>query len=430
MKHVIQLAGILLLLAAGCRSTDSIEQLQPGHGKPGCNAVTILAPLSNDLTRTTLDQVGDTYSIYWKIDDEIGVFSFLTDNAQFILNSIGDQGEVAFQGTITGDPAYAYYPYSGEAGDDPESISMNLPATQQQTGNDNPNMAYDLKAGQRNGGSAASGYTFTFQQKLTLLRFTLTPDASLDGDQLLSIKLTAPEGSKLAGDYTLDITSSGNDPVFLEQNSSNEVTVSFVGSTVSLEEDTPVVGYVFINPDIAQDDQLVITVNTDKHVVTTLSATAGENFVRGAIYEIGLNIAALATADKIDVSPKNSWATTVSAPGYYTISGAVATVVHQYEPFKDQYAWSTTVDSCSFRIQSMKKGMLTKMTVPENDAEVNDNVNLTLYTIYGNNGIVGTVYNNCLLVRKHRVSDSMVAWWLESSDGNNGFVIWKEDVEE
>ncbi len=420
MKHVIQLAGILLLLAAGCRSTDSIEQLQPGHGKPGCNAVTILAPLSNDLTRTTLGQVGDTYNIYWALEDEIGVFSSGSNNEQFVLNSI-DQDQVAFQGTLAGEPTCAYYPYAAGAGNNPAALTMNLPAIQVQTGSD-PNMAYDLKTGQKSGGDAQEGYTFTFAQKLTLLRFTLTPNAALNGDHLNSITISAPSGRRLAGGYTLDITSAGAAPAFAEEGASNQVTVSFAG-TPQLSSGNAVEGYVFINPDIASGDALVITVDTDAHTVTTLSATAGEAFVCGAIYEIGLNIATLLSQDKIEITPKNTWANNVSAPGYYTLSGTTATPVHRYEPFKDQYAWSTTVDSCSFRIQSMKKGMLTKMTVPSDDAEVGNQVDLALSTIHGNSGLVEEMYEDCLLVRDS-VAEGYHAWWLQSQDCSKGFVIW------
>ncbi|MBR4660186.1 MAG: fimbrillin family protein [Bacteroidales bacterium] len=418
MSRTFLLTGILLLLAAGCRSTESIEQLQSGR-RSGCNAVTILAPLSNDLTRTTLRQDGDTYNIYWALNDTIGVFSSGSNNAQFVLSEIGDVA--AFRGLLAGEPTCAYYPYAAGSGNDPTALSMNLPALQEQTG-EGPNMAYDLKSGQRLGGSAQAGYTFTFAQKLTLLRFTLTPNAALSGDLLYSITISAPSGRRLAGDYTLDITSAEAVPAFAEEGASNQVTVSFAAKP-QLSSGIPVVGYVFINPDIAKGDSLLITIDTDCHTVTTLSATAGDAFVRGAIYEIGLNIATLLSQDKIEINLKDSWANNVSAPGYYTISGTAATPVHQYEPFKDQYAWSTTVNSCSFRIQSMKKGMLTKMTVPSDDAEVGDQVDLALSTIHGNSGLVEETYEDCLLVRDS-VAEGYRAWWLQSQDRSKGFVIW------
>lgn len=417
MSRTFLLTGILLLLAAGCRSTESIEQLQSGR-RSGCNDVTILAPLSNDLTRTTLRQDGDTYNIYWTLNDSIGVFSSGINNAKFVLSSIDDVA--AFRGTLAGEPTSAYYPYAANAGNDTTALTMNLPAIQEQTG-EGPNMAYDLKTGQKSGGDAQEGYTFKFAQKLTLLRFTLTPNAALYGDSLSSITISAPSGRCLAGDYTLDITSAGAAPTF-GQGASNQVTVSFPNQPV-LSSVTPFVGYVFINPDIAKGDSLLITIDTDCHTVKTLSATAGEAFDRGAIYEIGLNIATLSLQNKIEINLKDSWANNVSAPGYYTLSGTTATPVHQYEPFKDQYAWSTTVDSCSFRIQSMKKGMLTKMTVPSDDAEVGDQVDLALSTIHGNSGLVEETFENCRLVRDS-VAEGYLAWWLQSKDRSKGFVIW------
>lgn len=423
MKHVIQLAGILLLLAAGCRSTDSIEQLQSGR-RYDCDVVTILAPSNNAMTRTTLQIDDGVYNIYWKKDDKMGVFSNRSNNAKFTLTEeVG--GNVAFKGFLSGEPTCAYYPYSSSAGNNPKSISMNLPDEQTQTDNNKPNMSYDLKSGQLDAGNTGSGYTFTFQQKLTLLRFTIKPDARLANDKLQSITLSAPSSRKLTGVYTIDITDENAVPSF-GNNASNSVTVTFVPpiNLSSDTEDTDVVGYAFINPDIAQDDQLVITVNTDKHVVTTRSATAGEDFVRGAIYEIGLNIAVLAAAKQIDVSPKDSWATTVSEPGYYTISGDVATVVHQYESGKDQYGWSTSDSDYSFRIQSMVKGRLSKMTISTPVIDVlGGTTTITLYRIHDDAGVVENTYKECTLLRKETEADKTTLW-LQSQDGTEGFVIW------
>lgn len=89
MKHVIQLAGILLLLAAGCRSTDSIEQMQSGR-RSDCDVVTILASSNNELTRTTLskDETSGEYNIFWAIGDEIGVFPSHSKNAVFMPATI------------------------------------------------------------------------------------------------------------------------------------------------------------------------------------------------------------------------------------------------------------------------------------------------------------------------------------------------------
>lgn len=423
MKHVIQLAGILLLLAAGCRSTDSIEQLQSDR-RSDCDVVTILAPSNNTMTRTTLGKNNETkeYYIYWAPGDKIGVFSNYTNNADFTLSSIGDN-QVAFQGTLAGAPTCAYYPYAAGAGDDPEAISLTLPAIQEQTGSD-PNMVYDLKAGQRNGGSAASGYTFTFQQKLTLLRFTLTPDASLDGDQLLNIKLTAPEGRKLAGDFTLDITSADAEPVFSDETSSNEVTVIFdEESHINLAANTPVVGYVFINPDIKQGDNLVITVNTNRHIVTTTSATAGEAFQRGALYDISIDINKLGRDVKVEIAQKVLWAD-ATTPGYYSISGERATSIHLYEACKDQYTYSTSGGNYSFTIQSMKKGKLSRLTVIKDEIKngsTSTNLSATLYTIHGSEGAVAEPGTWTIVEKEGN------KYWLKNSDHTKGFILLVEE---
>lgn len=423
MKRLI-FPAVLLLLASGCRSTDSIEQLQSGR-RSDCDAVTILAPLSNDLTRTTLGQSGDDYVIYWKEADEIGVFSEYTKNSEFTLEKEIGGSTVAFKGLLSGAPTCAYYPYSESAGSNPEAIILTLPATQEQTGSGNPNMAYDLKSGQSTGGNAQSGYTFTFQQKLTLLQFILIPDATLAGDQLQSITLSAPEGKKLAGNYTLNITDDEAVPTF-GQGASNQVTVKFNDKPVlnSTNASTnAVVGYVFINPDIKENDALTITIDTDKHVVVTKTAKASSDFELGVIYEIGLDIDDLASKEKIDILTKESWEN-VTAPGYYTLDNGVATAIHQYEACKDQYTYSTSGDNYSFTIQSMKKGKLSRLTVNKNEINsgaTSTSLNATLYTIHGSEGAVS---ENGTWTIVENVGNK---YWLENSDHTKGFILLVEE---
>ena len=71
----------------------------------------------------------------------------------------------------------------------------------------------------------------------------------------------------------------------------------------------------------------------------------------------------------------------------------------------------------------MKKGMLTKMTVLSDDAEVGDQVDLALSTIHGNSGLVEETFEDCRLVRDS-VAEGYLAWWLQSKDRSKGFVIW------
>ena len=416
MKRLI-FPAVLLLLASGCRSTDSIEQLQSGR-RSDCDAVTILAPSNNVLTRTTLnkDDESGVYDIYWALKDEIGVYSDWTDNAQFTLNSIG-QDEVAFQGTIAGAPEFAYYPYSENAGENPKAITLNLPDKQTQTGDNNPNMAYDLKSGQKKSGSAQDGYTFEFQQKLTILMFTITPSSELVGQTLQRISLKAPIGQKLAGDYTLDIT--GNKaPVFWD-NYSNEVILSFVDMP-AFKANESVTGYMFINPDIKANDGLVITVATDKKLISTKNAKAGnDGFNSGLIYDIQMNLSNL---DDTQITIGDAWYYQYSECGLYSIDVGIATSVHKYEANKDQYSYSTNGNDYSYSVQSMMKGKLSRFTAPKEAIKYGTACfSGTLYTIHDADGAVSTpgIWKE---VRKDNNK-----YWLENSEWSKGFILTVEE---
>lgn len=415
----------LALLAAGCQNRNPLDQEKPLPGKT--ETVTILAPSSQAMTRTTLREEMGTYNVYWLLNDKLGVFSATTNNAEFTLNEKGG-GTVAFQGAVAGAPLYAYYPYSSTAGEDPEAVALNLPAAQEQaaaTGSPatrQPNMAYDVKVGIQEGAVTANGYPFSFTQKLTLVHFIITPDATLDGEALQSVSLQVA-GKKLAGDYTLDITSDGNAPVF-GGGASDIVTLSFA-DTPALTAGTPVDGWMFINPDIAADETLTIRIVTDNYRVTTLSATASAAFVRGALYEVAMDIDALLGASKVSLTLIRTWDELASAPGLYTLTPSSVTPVHGYARFEDQYGYKTSGGNYSFTVQGLRSGKLTRLTAASTDLDTDAAFAATLYTIHGTEGAVSTA-GSWQVVRRASgaVMDTL---WVEKSDHTQGFIILKED---
>lgn len=412
MKRVL-IASALILLVAGCRNSNTVDQLQLRPGAEG-DSVTILAPLSTGLTRTTLQNDAGTYNVYWTLSDSIGVFSTASTNTKFTLNETG-VSTVAFQGTISGTPTCAYYPYSATAGGDPEAVSLNLPETQIQTGC-NPDMENDVKVGIRNGGDRASGYTFSFTQKLTLLHFIITPDATLDGDALQSVSLLV-SGKKLAGDYTLDITTAGNTPVF-GVGASDIVTLTFAG-TPTLTAGSPVEGWMFINPDIPASSPLTITVTTDKHIAVTTSATAGEAFDRGALYEIDMDIDALYGVSKVEITLNGGWYTQTDGLGLYTLSVADYSEAHVLSEYADQYCYSTSSGNYSFTVQGLKNGKLSRLTAASSELDADADFSATLYTIHGASGAVSET------ATWHVVKRDGTKYWVEKTDGSQGFVLLK-----
>ena len=421
----IPILAALLLLAAGCQNRNPLDGEQPLPLETG--TVTILAPAANALSRTSLREEAGTYNVYWTLGDSIGVFSASTANAKFSLNEKGG-GTVAFQGAVSGAPQYAYYPYCPTAGSDPAAVALTLPATQTQaaaTGTPatrQPNMAYDVKAGIQEGAVTANGYPFSFTQKLTLVHFIITPDATLDGGTLQSVSLQVAD-KKLAGDYTLDVTSAGNAPVFGGE-ASDLVTLAFA-DTPALAAGTPVDGWMFINPDIAADESLVIVITTDRYSVTTLSATAPAAFVRGALYEVAMDIAALRAAGKVSVQLLQQWDELVSAPGLYALSPEAVTPVHEYIRFEDQYGYKTSGGDYSFTVQGLRNGKLTRLTAASADLAADALFDATLYTIHGTAGAVSDP-GGWQVVRRSAgaVMDTL---WVEKADHTQGFILLKED---
>lgn len=415
----------LALLAAGCQNRNPLDQEKPLPGKT--ETVTILAPSSQAMTRTTLREETGTYNVYWLLNDKLGVFSATTNNAEFTLNEKGG-GTVAFQGAVAGAPQYAYYPYSSTAGDDPAAVVLSLPAAQTQaaaTGTPatrQPNMAYDVKVGIQEGAVTANGYPFSFTQKLTLIHFVITPNATLDGETLQSISLQVA-GKRLAGDYTLDVTAAGNAPVF-GVGASDLVTLAFA-DTPALAAGTPVDGWMFINPDIAADETLTIRIVTDNYRVTTLSATASAAFARGALYEVAMDIDALLDASKVSLTLIRTWDELASAPGLYTLTPSSVTPVHGYARFEDQYGYKTVGGDYSFTVQGLKNGKLTRLTAASADLANDAAFDATLYTIHGTDGAVSTP--GSWQVVKRASGAVMDTLWVEKADHTQGFIMLKED---
>ena len=424
MKRLF-LLSLLVLLVAGCQNRNPLDGEQPLPPETG--TVTILAPAANALSRTSLREEAGTYNVYWTLGDSIGVFSASTANAKFSLNEKGG-GTVAFQGAVSGAPRYAYYPYSSSAGENPAAVALNLPAAQEQaaaTGSPatrQPNMAYDVKVGIQEGAATANGYPFTFTQKLTLVHFIITPDATLDGEALQSVSLQVA-GKRLAGNYTLDVTAADNEPVF-GVGASDIVTLSFA-DTPALAAGEPVEGWMFINPDIAADETLTIRIVTDSYRVTTLSATASAAFARGALYEVAMDIDALLDASKVSLTLIRTWDELASAPGLYTLTPSSVTPVHEYIRFEDQYGYKTSGGDYSFTVQGLRNGKLTRLTAASADLAADALFDATLYTIHGTAGAVSDP-GSWQVVRRSAgaVMDTL---WVEKADHTQGFILLKED---
>ena len=402
-KSIVLIAALCFsLLVAGCRNDRGTEILIG-------NETTVRGILSAE-TKTTLDEGGTL--VRWSAGDSLGVFNATAaSQARFTLSagSVGSTDGI-FTGTISGTPAYAYYPYSAGAGTSPASLKFTLPVNQTQTGT-GPDMRYDLKVGSY-AGNAGGGHTFDFRQKYTLLRFVLTPGAALAGDKLSAITFS-DSGRRLAGEFTLNITSASNAPSFSTW--SDKVTLSFPAGDI-LQAGTPVVGWMFINAAVTSGDNLVMEVVTDNHIAT-VSVAASKSYQAGYRYNMPLDIASLVASGKATVSAAGGWHQSVSELGVYTISGQNATEEHVYIEFTDQIVLEgPSAGQFTFGIQSLKRGILSEMTFPSNLSEGAAGVSLSLYRI-GDSGHSTTTYS-CKVVKAEGG-----LYWLEDTSASKGFVV-------
>ena len=112
-----------------------------------------------------------------------------------------------------------------------------------------------------------------------------------------------------------------------------------------------------INPDIPASSPLTITVTTDKHIAVTTSATAGEAFDRGALYEIDMDIDALYGVSKVEITLNGGWYTQTDGLGLYTLSVADYSEAHVLSEYADQYCYSTSSGNYSFTVNRTSSAM-------------------------------------------------------------------------
>ena len=99
---------------AGCAEIAENEDSMTG----GETVITAVIDGGEALTRTCIDPEeykDNVTGLLWSQGDMIGVFTdgaAGTENACFTNKSSGNVAKAAFTGTINGNPAYAYYPYT------------------------------------------------------------------------------------------------------------------------------------------------------------------------------------------------------------------------------------------------------------------------------------------------------------------------------
>ena len=408
MRKTLSITALLLAIVCSCQNGPESEM--KGLTSRRSSAITVTGRLASNESRTSLASDGRT--VLWSEGDNIGVFTTMVKNVNLALeSSCAGSTEGVFKGSAMGTPKYAYFPYDAEAAVTASTVALTLPDTQIQRGGA-PDMSLDVKVGSLASGDKTAGFVFDFTQKIVLLHFTLTPDASLEGDRLKTISL-AVAGRSLAGDYTLNLADPSAALAFATGASSN-VTLKFDGEP-QLSAGTAVEGWMFVNADVASGDKLDVRVNTDRHCVK-IDITSAKTFQMGYRYGMPLNIAALVADGRAVVGEASGDISGLTELGVYDCG--TSSYLCKYEEGVNQYAAATLSGKYEFRVQNWAQGYSVAMQWPST-ASAGSSVQLTVVS-YGKDEIAAGTFT----VKVVKAEGQKL--WLLDEANSMGYIVTKE----
>ncbi len=259
--------------------TSEIEN--PVHGEP----CTIVAQIEDVVaTRTCVDESPDAAGadILWQPEEEIGVYSNSTKNAKFTSTNEEVVGKTEFEGVITENPTFAYYPYSkSNDGIASDAVAGELPLVQHYSAV-NKKLQYDWKIGTP---MSSDPYKFSFRHLFALIRFTIDAKGTdLATDNLMSISLTFPNDVTMdAGTFKMDLSTG---KVTFDRTTS-EKELSMVWDDMPVLTDMTYNGYITCAPVNVAGKDVTVTINTTRHKVT-FTATLKVNIEANKAYTIPL----------------------------------------------------------------------------------------------------------------------------------------------
>lgn len=255
------LAGLTGIFS-GCQ-----DEMMPKEEHDG--NIRIVALTDNDLlTRTCVDSENPVKTgILWSPGDVIGVYGNSgTKNAVFTTPIVSNAAEAVFSGTLAGSeqPEYAYYPYSEDnKGSDKTALKGNLKLEQtfdMTTGK----LESDYKVGVPTILNQGTEWKFKFDHLFSLLRFNINATGTdLEGDKLEKIIMTLPEGRRLGGEFSFDLTSKNVSWAGTESKA-NEIVMNW-SDTPALTNGAEYTGYITCAPNIKKGDAIKITIVTALH---------------------------------------------------------------------------------------------------------------------------------------------------------------------
>jgi len=238
--------------------------------------------------------------LLWQPADKIGVFSQdgTTGNYQFTNTATENVPQTEFGGEMSGDPYYAYYPYSAENdGANVTALKGTLPA-EQAFDPESGTLVGDYKYGTR---VADGSNKFTFTQLFTMLRITLdATETALEGERLNQIKMTVTDSEgnarPICGNFTFNaITGDWN---AVSNTTSGSISMPWT-TRPELTKGKTYLGFITVMPVVKTGDKLSIEVVTEGHKAS-FTADCKLEFKSGYVYNIPLKLKEFAANSKFN----------------------------------------------------------------------------------------------------------------------------------
>ena len=272
-------------MAAGAVVIGCAEEMED----PAQYTQTIRAVLNDGSlqTRTCVAEGADGMEgIMWTKDDAIGVYTASgTQNAQFTTSITSPAGDADFTGSLSGTPAYAYYPYS-KSNDGKTTISGTLPLTQEYSSTTGV-LPYDYKLGAPKSGTSNQ---FTFTHLFPLLRFIVDAEGTaLEGKKLESVSVTFP--SQISGG-TFTVPVSGGNITWGSVEQGDVLKLNWSDKPVLTKGQT-VYGYLACPPVNGLSGKTIkVTVVTEEYQAEFSASLKISGFVANTAYTFPLKLAA------------------------------------------------------------------------------------------------------------------------------------------
>ena len=285
-------AAMLLFAATGCLKENFYD---PSDVTNGPRIVATIDEAAEDSCETrmsvSMDETSPTGGklyLYWNPEDEIGVFTDASESNVRFRNTASENAKtVTFAPTsaVSGTPAYAYYPYSAEAGTNMTAIKGHIYSAHTLNAElDNVPGVYRYGYYKSTSGNASS---FGFKHVFSIVRFHLdVTGTKLAGRQLQDIEITVKRGSKavpVCGDFTFNAETGAHT---IGSNTSNTIKFSFDGQPVLDDEIT---FYTTLFSNVKKNDVLYFTVNTAGYTAT-YRVSSNVAFAKNNLYTYSMPI--------------------------------------------------------------------------------------------------------------------------------------------